>query len=132
MHNLSKANGFPNVRKREGRYKDMLREEFNELISKKLFDGKPFDIGDEEYKVIETVYCFHPSISDTDGKKQVADLYANFGFVIFLDMLPRAKVIENIYYERMKIEQSLKELEEEEDFARCGDLDRVNEVLRDF
>lgn len=110
----------------------MLREEFNKLVSEKMYDGNPFDVGDEEYKVIETVYSFHPSISNTDGKEQVANLYVDFGFIILLDMLPRARVFQNIEYERAKINQSLRELEEEAYLARSGDLSEVNEVLRDF
>ena len=45
---------------------------------------------EQEYKVIEHVYTFHPSISETEGKKQVAYLYENFGMSIFRDMEARA------------------------------------------
>lgn len=109
-----------------------MREEFNRLVSQKMYDGAPFEIGDTEYPVVETVYTWHPSIGDTDGKEQVADLYARFGFVIFLDMLPRAKVMQNIDYERMKIRESLKELDREAAVVKSGSLDEVNEILRDF
>ena len=110
----------------------MLREEFNKLVSEKMYDGKPFDIGDEEYKVIETVYCFHPSISETNGKEQVANLYIDFGFVIFLDMLPRARVIANIEHERVELNKKLEELNRQACLASFNNLSDVNEVLRDF
>lgn len=45
---------------------------------------------EEEYKLIEYVYNFHPSISETEGKKQVAYLYESFGMSIFRDMEARA------------------------------------------
>lgn len=45
---------------------------------------------EKEYKVIEHVYTFHPSISETEGKQQVAYLYENFGMSIFRDMEARA------------------------------------------
>lgn len=44
----------------------------------------------EEYKVIEKVYQWYPTISETKGKTQVAHLYATFGMVIFHDMAPTA------------------------------------------
>lgn len=33
----------------------MLREEFDSLVSERLYNGAPFDVGDSEYPVIETV-----------------------------------------------------------------------------
>lgn len=45
---------------------------------------------EQEYRLIEHVYTFHPSISETEGKQQVAYLYENFGKSIFRDMEARA------------------------------------------
>lgn len=103
----------------------MLREEFNSLVSERLYNGAPFDVGDSEYPVIETVYAWHPSISNADGKEQVADLYAKFGFVIFLDMLPRAKAMRDIEHRRMEIKESLNDLTREELFVRSSDLNET-------
>lgn len=108
----------------------MLREEFDKIVSKKI--GAEFMVPDHEYKVIETVYAFHPSIKDNGGKEQVADLYVNYGYIIFLDMLPRAKVMENIEYERYEIDAKLKELKRQADIASLNSLEEVSEVLRDF
>lgn len=44
----------------------------------------------EEYKLIEFVYNYHPSINEVTGKKQVAWLWCEFGLSIFNDMLNRA------------------------------------------
>jgi len=60
----------------------MMKQEFKALTKR--------DFTDEEYEIIEIVYTFHPSISETEGKKQIAHLFDNFGFRIIADMLPTA------------------------------------------
>lgn len=104
----------------------MMREEFNKLVSEKMYDGKPFDVGNEDYEVIETVYNFHPAISGTDGKIQVADLYINFGYIVFLDMLPRALAIQNIESEEAVIKASLSELERKKTIVQFGNLEDIH------
>ena len=108
----------------------MLKEEFNKLVSEKT--GKVFEVSEYEYDTIEKVYSWHPSIDDVNGKEQVADLYVNFGYVIFLDMLSRAKVMENIEYERLNLDSKLKELQAQKAIANFNPLVEVNEILRDF
>ena len=58
-----------------------------------LIDNK---IGPEAYEKIETVYMWHPSISDTKGKEQIAYLYTEFEMQVIEDMLPRAQKLMNI------------------------------------
>lgn len=111
----------------------MMREEFNELVSKEMFDGKPFDVGDEEYKIIETVYGFHPSISDVDGKEQIARLYVNFGFIIIADMYPRAKAAETLYIKRRDLEAQhnaeLSRLSEQENLINTASISHFNKII---
>lgn len=45
----------------------MMKAEFEEMIGKSVVD--------EEYKVIEAVYTWHPAINDTTGKDQMKTLY---------------------------------------------------------
>lgn len=70
----------------------MMKNEFENLIHG--------SVTDEEYELIETVYMWHPAIrntSNTSGKEEVAaELYKNFGIVIFYDMYPRAKKAKEI------------------------------------
>lgn len=66
----------------------MTREEFNGLIDKR----KPTKPNDEDWKIIETVYTFHPSISNTCGKTQIAYLYDTFGMRIIKDMYHTAQM----------------------------------------
>jgi hypothetical protein len=45
----------------------MTKQEFKSLTTREFTD--------KEYEAIETVYTFHPAISETEGKKQIASLY---------------------------------------------------------
>lgn len=81
----------------------MQKEEFEKLI------GHP--VPDELYKIVETVYMWHPSIGETDGKEQVASLYNAFGMPVFFDMLPRAK-------KNMRLEKELQSLQCRIDIVR--------------
>lgn len=65
----------------------MTREEFNGLIELRT-TKKP---NDEDWKIIEFVYNFHPSISETFGKAQIVYLYSMFGMRIIKDMYQTAK-----------------------------------------
>lgn len=67
----------------------MNKNEF--LYACELITGKKkFTISDSDYEIIEIVYTFHPSISETRGKEQIALLYATFGMTVINDMLPHA------------------------------------------
>ena len=61
----------------------MQKHEFEERI-----EGT---VSDEDYKLIEFVYQFHPVIRNVSGKDEVAELYKSFGMALFRDMEPRAK-----------------------------------------
>ena len=61
----------------------MQKREFEKMIEQ--------PVSDAEYKVIETVYQWHPSVKEVSGKEEVAELYKSFGMAIFHDMLPRAE-----------------------------------------
>ena len=45
----------------------MMKHEFEEKLGNQVTE--------KEYKDIEFVYTFHPSISNTEGKTQIAQLY---------------------------------------------------------
>lgn len=48
----------------------MQKQEFEERIER--------TVTDEQYKVIEEVYMWHPSIRNTSGKDEVAELYKSY------------------------------------------------------
>lgn len=90
----------------------MTREEFNQ----KCIEAKPQDNKrptDEEYKIIEYVYTFHPAISETEGKKQIAYLYMNFGMSIIRDMKPRAELMKKKEYQIVTTKTTLEKLQEQ-------------------
>lgn len=66
----------------------MTKSEFEDLIHG--------SVTDEEYELIETVYMWHPAISNTSGKEEVAELYLRLGLVIFKDMYTRAMKLKEI------------------------------------
>ena len=89
----------------------MMIDEFNSRVSK--------PVTEVDYDKIELVYAYHPSISETKGKDQIAMLYETFGMRIILDMLPTAtKAAE--YEERIaQLKMQLKSVEHEyNDFAK--------------
>jgi len=86
----------------------MTKQEFKALTKREFTDA--------EYAMIETVYTYHPSISETEGKKQIASLYDTYGIRIIADMLPTATRAKE-YEER--IAQKRHELEElQEEFKK--------------
>lgn len=87
----------------------MQKQEFEQRIEQ--------PISDADYELIEFVYQFHPVVSETSGKDEVAELYKSFGMPIFRDMKPRAEMA--------------KELEEK--IRKCrSELERLTEELQDL
>jgi hypothetical protein len=66
----------------------MMKNEFEDRI------GNP--VSDEEYGTIEYVYTWHPAITETGGKTQIADLYTNYGMTVIEDMVERAGKMEKL------------------------------------
>ena len=85
----------------------MTKQEFKDLTKR--------DFTDAEYAAIEMVYTFHPSISETEGKKQIASLYDTYGIRIIADMLPTAtkarEYEERITQKRHELESLQEEFE---------------------
>lgn len=96
----------------------MTRDEFEKEFEKQRKDATDIRLlTDEQYRVIESVYTYHPAISETKGKTQVAWLMANLGLSVFYDMLPRAEKameleekIQAAKSEARELEWKLKEL----------------------
>lgn len=62
----------------------MNRAEFENRVEKRK--GFAMSVTEADWKIIEKVYTFHPSISETKGKEQIADLYTEYGMGIIRDM----------------------------------------------
>lgn len=76
----------------------MMKQEF-EQVAKTTVD-------DMQWAVIETVYNYHPSIPEVNGKKVIADLYKIGGYKLIEDMHDRAYAIyaKNKELSELKIE----------------------------
>lgn len=99
----------------------MTKEEFLKEVNEHLLKGNRISgISDKEYSVIEKVYMFHPSISDTWGKTQIAELYARFGWAIIKDMLPRAELMAEKEREMADVKASMCALQKDIDMLRSG------------
>lgn len=72
----------------------MMKQEFENLIGK--------EVSDKEYAMIDRVYTFHPAISETEGKKQIADIYNAGGMVVIRGMLEAADIMDNLEKELEK------------------------------
>jgi len=66
----------------------MMKKEFEKFIGKM--------VSDEEYGTIEYVYTWHPAISETEGKAQIARLYTDYGMTVIEDMVERAGKMEKL------------------------------------
>ena len=99
----------------------MMIEEFEKLVGK--------TVKKEDYKVIELVYTWHPAISNTTGKKQMADLYINFGISIIKGMGPVAQKMSEIDKERRKLQGKMDTLKFREEMLAEGDLQLEDAIV---
>ena len=56
----------------------MTKQEFQKRIGA--------EISQKDYSIVEHVYTWHPSISEVEGKEQIAELYKSFGMPIIKNM----------------------------------------------
>lgn len=83
----------------------MTKEEFcNQLGIKQT------QLSNSDYDIIEFVYSFHPVISETEGKKQIADLFSLGGMALICDMYPRALVQKKLEDTMLSLKNSENEL----------------------
>lgn len=61
----------------------MMKSEFEKLID--------CAVSNEEYKIIELVYMYHPAIDEVKGKKQIAVLYNTCGMPLISSMVSEAQ-----------------------------------------
>lgn len=102
----------------------MTKQEFmNKVAEVTPKEKKIAVVSDTDYALVERVYIFHPAISETEGKRQIAELYVNFGMVLIMDMLPRAEVMAKKESELREARAALSRIQEEiEEIRRGGEL----------
>lgn len=84
-----------------------------------LATKKP-EVTEEEYRQIEHVYNFHPSISETYGKIQISQLYMAYGMAIIRDMTPRANRMMELERRQQCLRCQMEEVKGEIRAAREG------------
>lgn len=86
-------------------------------------------ISEEDYKIIEEVYTWHPTISDTQGKQEIAILYYIAGMGLITNMYPEAHVVKETYQQIQSLKIRLKAEEEriENIKSRYGDFKILKE-----
>ena len=87
-------------------------------------------ISDEDYKIIEEVYTWHPAISNTEGKQEIAALYYIAGMGLITNMYPEAHVVKEAQQQIQSLRNRLKAEEEriENIKSRYGDFRLLKEV----
>jgi len=74
----------------------------------------------DEMKLIDYVYMYHPSISNIDGKDQIAYLYVHFGMRLIRDMRNTAHVMEDYEIKERKLKAELNKLKDDRECFLSG------------
>lgn len=91
----------------------MMKHEFEEKLGSKVTES--------EYKDIEFVYTFHPVISNTEGKTQIAKLYELGGIRLIKDMIPTARKAQLLDGKIMTANANLMELKRQLEMLANGE-----------
>lgn len=92
----------------------MQKQEFEQLIQT--------TIPDEEYRIIEKVYVWHPAISNMEGKSQIADLYRDYGMAIIKNMEETADTMIELDRQEQDIRKQLEGIRERKVRVAAGNL----------
>ena len=92
----------------------MQKQEFEQLIQT--------TIPDEEYRIIEKVYVWHPAISNMEGKSQIADLYRDYGMAIIKNMEETADTMIELDRKEQDIRKQLEGIRERKARVAAGNL----------
>ena len=90
----------------------MTKQEFEERIGG--------EVRQKDYDIIEYVYTWHPAISNTEGKDQIATIYKMGGMCIIKDMQPTAKLMEELDAEKREAEYQLSKIKAQIEAVVCG------------
>lgn len=92
----------------------MMKHEFEERVNA--------TVTEEQYRVIEYVYNWHPSIDNGCGKEQIATIYKIGGMRLIRDMYNTAVEAEKFDLELREIRQELEAKQESYERFLRGDL----------
>ena len=86
----------------------MTKQEFEKRIGA--------EISQKDYSIVEHVYTWHPSISEVEGKEQIAELYKSFGMPIIKNMMEAANYAETL---DRAMAQAQRQVEEKANHQSC-------------
>lgn len=98
----------------------MNREEFDRECQRISKDYHAASVTDEMFSDINFVYTWYPTVSETEGKQQIAYLYITFGFAIIQDMHDRAREALKIDHEIARARERLRRREDQQSQLRNG------------
>ena len=90
----------------------MTKKEFEKLLGS--------EVSEFDYALIETVYTWHPTISNENGKQEIATLFRIGGIRIIKDMYATAKAAQAIQNERSKVNAQLEYISKQYEALRNG------------
>lgn len=92
-------------------------------MQKQEFESKAGNnISEDDYKLIELVYTWNPSISEIDGKAQILTLYRTCGMPLIRDMAETAVYMKNLSKERDRLLLCLDAINQRIDSVEKGNL----------
>lgn len=80
----------------------MTKQEFEKLLGE--------EVSYANFSVIETVYNFHPSISERHGKTEIVHMYQLGGMAVMEDMYVRAKRLQSTDEVILRLQQRITEV----------------------
>lgn len=93
----------------------MTQDEFENLINSKISVA--------DYRIVEIVYANHPSISEDNGKKEIAAIYnLPGGMRIIRDMLPTSSAYGNAWREFISLQQKLELVKNRMEAIKRGEI----------
>ncbi len=92
----------------------MMKHEFEERFGS--------EISDQNYKIIETVYTWHPAIKGVCGKDQIATLYKTGGMPLIKSMLETANIMMDLNKESLQAKRYMDEIRRRIETVASGDL----------
>ena len=99
----------------------MTKQEFQKRIGA--------EISQKDYSIVEHVYTWHPSISEVEGKEQIAELYKSFGMPIIKNMMEAANYAETLDRAMAQAQRQVEELRKRIIRVAKGDLEFFAENL---
>ena len=93
----------------------MTKQEFEKIIGE--------EISQEDYSIVDHVYTWHPSISNVEGKDEIADLYKKFGMPIIKNMTEVANYMESLDKELRQARRVIEEIKDRTCKVANGDTE---------